>query len=441
MAQPHSEFSEDEQLDTWRGLAMVCLALGDSRQSSRLCQAVAAKRQQDLHVRLLLFDLAFKDKRDEEMQRILNEVGVITGKGALWRYGEAARLTILAQAGKPELFERALEQLREARLARSSWSRLPLLAAQINELVGDEESAIENYLAAVDLGERRSNLISHVVQLLYKHQRFTQADQVIRRLQAQQQEPFSSDLVRLAANVSMRLEDYGRAIDLARQAAGKSQNYQDHIWHGQVLAMAGQRKEAEASFRRAVELKPDAVDPRISLIRFLAETRQSEKAKAALVDAQQSFTGDDAQLNIAECYEAGGNLAFAQRQYETASRQRPAAVNVARQVAEFYLKHGKAKLAEAELRKLIAIKDTSQQALVRWGRRNLALALAAQKIARTHQRIACTGRFEPEGGQSVAARPACQGRRFVDRRNCRIAQCRHCVARAACRQNRFSSAA
>ncbi len=379
LAQPGGEFSEDEQLDTWRGLAMVCLALGDTGEAIRLCEAVAAKRPQDLHVRLLLFDLAFRDRRDDDMQRILSEVESITGKGALWRYGEAARLSILAQAGQPELYDRALEQLREARLARSSWYRLPLLAAQINELQRDEDSAIENYLAAVDLGERNANLISRVVRLLYKHQRFAQADQVIRRLQAQQQEPFTSDLVRLAANVSMRLEDYGRAIDLARQAAGSSQNYEDHVWYAQVLAVAGQHKEAEASFRRAVALKPEAVEPHIGLIRFLSQSRQAEEAEAALDDAQKNFTGDDALIKTAQCFEAAGRIAEAQKQYAAASQQRPKDLNVARQAAEFFLQHGKTRQAENELRKLVAIDDPAEQTLVRWGRRNLALALASQK--------------------------------------------------------------
>src|SRR5262249_40024259 len=159
---------------------------------------------------------------------------------------------------------------------------------------------------------------------------------------------------RLAAEVSLRNQDYGRAADLASQAvSGDSKNYGDLIWLGQVLWASGQTAKGEQALRQAVERFGQASETWVALVQFLARTNQKDKAEAEIDKAVKQYAGAKAPLALAQCYEVVGRLDQAEKQFELALAAQPNGVGVVHQVADFYLRNGKRQQAEPHLRHLL----------------------------------------------------------------------------------------
>lgn len=393
LLEPAGKFAPPEQAQLERGIAAAFLRIGDFAEARRLCQSLARREPNNLQVRLLLFDLALRAQDDTGLGELLAEIKQIEGEGAFWHYGSALHLALLAQKrGKPALAE-AQKHLVEAGNLRPAWSRVALLAAHLCEQEGDEELAIEQYLRAVNLGERNPQAIRRLVQLLAERQRYAEADRVLRTIE-EHSLPLSPELNRLASDISLRLDDFDRALELARQAARVSNQYQDHVWLGQVLGILGQRAkaekrqaeaeklwaEAQREFRQAIQMSNQATAAWVALVQFLGRTGQKEEAQKALAEAQQKIPPPQAPLALAMCYEAIQEFDQAEKKYQEALAAAPGDATPVRQIAEFYLRRGKAAQAEPQLRRLAAsevkAKDETRAREDRiWSRRALALLL------------------------------------------------------------------
>src|SRR5207302_11396479 len=105
--------------------------------------------------------------------------------GALWRYAAAVRLTVCGN--EPGALAEARQRLTEAAQRRPDWSRLILLEAEIDQRAGDPEKALAHYLQAIEQGERQPSVIERTARILYQQDRYAQADEVVRKLEAQGQ--------------------------------------------------------------------------------------------------------------------------------------------------------------------------------------------------------------------------------------------------------------
>src|SRR5439155_13500393 len=176
-------YAGEDQTLLLRAVADAYAAAGDAVGAGRLWRRWAGQQPDLLHVRLLLFDLALQARDEAELRRTLGEIRTIEGDGPLWHYGEAARLILLARRGdKGNRLDEARRHLGEATALRPAWSRVPLLQAELDELDGNLERALESFQRAIELGHRQPATIGRVVQLLYERRRYAEADQVIRKL-------------------------------------------------------------------------------------------------------------------------------------------------------------------------------------------------------------------------------------------------------------------
>lgn len=406
-AKPHRFSAEDAQ-QLAIGLAVLAFQTGDPQLARDLCQQAAAKAPRNLQVRLWLFDLAVRSGDPNVIEPSLDEIRKIEGSGPLWHYGRAIYLHAqAAKTGESLLLKRASEHLAQARALRPGWSRLPLLAAEICERQQDQDGAIQNYVRAIELGERDLAAVRRVVTLLYERQQFLPADQVLRRLE-DQQTPFSADLGKIAAEISVRLDDDQRALDMAKQVAESSTKHLDHIWFGQLLVLMGQRAkdeerpekaaanfaDAEKEFRRATELGKEAPETWWNLVQFLGRMGQSEQGEAIIAEAEKNISASRVRLAVAQCYEALGRTAVAEKRgpqetpkpyLEEAEKRYLAAVSetpndpeVLRALAAFYLGSGKTTPAAKPLTELTRGQLKVAPADVLWARRNLALTLLAE---------------------------------------------------------------
>ncbi len=374
------KFSAEDQSRLLQGLAEAYYQIGLPKEALRLWGLVVEQPRQrnDLRVQFVRFDLALQADDDAVLQHALNEIHRIEGgQGTFWRYGEALRLIHSAKQGETANLDKAHALLDAVGAQRSEWPAVFTAKAQIEELKGNPEQALAHYREALNLGERNPRVVRQLVQLLHQRQRYGEADQVIRRLQ--KQAPLSADLQRLAVDLALRNHDPAAAIKMAHEVvATDSKDYRDYLWLGQVLAASGQRpEEAERNLRRAVDLGGQVPETWVALVEYLASTNQKDKAEVEVHKARARLASDQADLALAQCYEALGRTDQTLEHYRAALSAKPDDVSVLRTGASFYLRTGRLGDAEPILRKITDERIRAPQSDADWARRNLALILSA----------------------------------------------------------------
>jgi tetratricopeptide (TPR) repeat protein len=389
------KFAPEDQVRLLRGLASAYYQRGDMSQARQLWTRLAQQPacSHDLELRLVLFELALQAKDRTEMEQIQKGIRQIEGNGGPFgRLCEATRLIQLAkEPAKSEnessdatqaapinlsLLTQAQSQLELAAAKRPTWPALSLARADIEEVEGHPEKAINHYRRAVELGERNPRVLHRLVNLLLEQHRVEEADQEIRKLQ--QQGPLRDDLQRLAVAVSLQSQDSARAARLAVNAVNQgSTDYKDYLWLGQVLATAGRSADdAEKQFRRAVELAPKVPDTWLALVKYLAGAKKLGEAEKIIEQARRQLPSEGASLTMAACYEDIGRIEKAKEEYQLALKARPDDPTVLKALTSYYLRIGQTAEAEPILRQLI--KGTTSGDDANWARRQLALILAHQ---------------------------------------------------------------
>ena len=85
-------------------------------------------------------------------------VGLKGAMGRLVDFHAACHLVWQARKGNKDVLSEAQTELSNALALRPGWWCIPLLRAEIAELEGNEDLAIENYLRARELGDRTTAL-------------------------------------------------------------------------------------------------------------------------------------------------------------------------------------------------------------------------------------------------------------------------------------------
>lgn len=389
LSEPAKNFSTHEMVMLWRELAVLAFESQRYELCEALCRRVINADENNLQARLLQFDLACHGGDAQRTHRILEQIRQIDGTGAVWNYGKAAELWSVGDDRSEQDSKRALEYLAEAKNLRPGWYRAPLLAGEIQDQLGQPEAAVENYLLAIEQGARNPRAFRRAVRILYDNKRFLEADRLIRRAE-QHENLFGLGFGRLAAELSVRLADLGRALELA-QRAESSEDFEDHIWRGQLLGILAQYEAsrrnptqeqkmleaAEDAFRRAIDLQPTAPGAWVALIQFYARTEGTQKAQAAIADARARLPEDDAPLAMAQCYEAIGNLEKAEVEYQAALKRSPDEAGPIRLIAEFYLRQNQPRRARPYLERLIDLPGHEDAETAAWARRQLASTMAS----------------------------------------------------------------
>lgn len=358
-------------------LAEGYLSLGATRTVERIAKHLAQLDPKNLRIRLQLFDLALERQDFDLMEQLVRELREAEGdSGFLWKYGWAALTVTRSLHGNPDQLAQARSLINELAAARPTWSRIALLEGALEELQGNLEQAADKYLRAIELGEQRPRVVQKTVQMLFERGRYLDADRVLRNLQGENA-AISGDLQRLAAEVSLQMRDYDRALELARRPveAGSS-DYRDYLWLGQVLTVAGRRAEAEKFLRQAVTLNPLAPDAWVSLVQALATAGQKEKAVEVIRQAQSRLPEAQVPLVLAQCYELTGSLDQAEQQFLAVLKTNADDLKALRAAASFFLRIGRTEKAEALLLRMLEPRLQASDAEVAWARRGLALRLS-----------------------------------------------------------------
>lgn len=372
---PLHEDAEQQQL--WRtSLAAAYYTLGRFSDAGRLWQQAVDEEPDNIRLRVFLFDLALADGDDARMKELLAGIRRIerSEDEPLWRYGEATRLVLQARKGDRAALSQAERLLEEVRAARQTWSRIPLLQAEIEELRGRYDKVVEQCLKAIDLGERSPTIIRRVVELLHRQRRYAEADSVLRRFEATQL-PITGELGRLAADISFRVQDFSRALEISIQVVGDSAKYEDLVWMAQLHSVMGQTDLAEEKFRSAIKKQPKSPEAWIALVQHFARNGNPAKARLAIVALTKNIDKDSVVYVEAICLNALGDDAGAFSKFAEASQPSEADAAVLRAAAEFYLSHGLPARGEPLLSRVLTHTNGSESDIT-WARRNLAVIWA-----------------------------------------------------------------
>jgi cellulose synthase operon protein C len=393
--QPSPAFDQEQTTQLYSGLAGLSLLLEDYDETARLCKAVAKARSSDMQVRLLLFDTAIRatewpiQERLSVMSDVLSEMQKIGGNSPQWHYGMAVELRIRADEAKSKgddalrrkCFKDARQHLREAAAVRATWARIPLLLANIDLEEKDESAALENYLAAIQLGEEEPAIVTRALRLLNQRREFQKADDLVRRLGLDKKAtgPFSNEMIQMAAEASLQLSDQrNRAIDLVTNQF-KARNAAEYMWVAEKLRVLGEELKAEDNFLKAIEFDETAPDPWVALIFFYGRTNQPAKAFAAFEQAEKKIARDQVSAALARCIEFTGK-SFEEMEARNLAdlKASPGDVAVIRRTVEFYLRQKKPLKAEKLLEQIIKGESSATDNDRAWARRNLALALLSR---------------------------------------------------------------
>jgi tetratricopeptide (TPR) repeat protein len=347
-------------------LASVYLARGKLSEAVRLWTALAARQPSNLSVRLVLFDSAVASDQ-KAAARWLAEIKRIEGdEGTWWRCSEASLELARARQGDKSGLDRAIERLEEVARRRPGWLRLLVLEAQIQDLRGRHDEALEKYARAVKEGERQPAVVARLAVLLAERGRFSEVDQLLQQTQATQG---TDAFLGVAAQAALSIGDSQRALELAeRGAESRPDDPNSHVWLGLTLWAAGQPRDAEAELRQAARQGPDNPETWVALVSFLAGAGQSTQAESILEEAQGKLPTHLVAATAGRCWEVLGRADRAEQAYQK-SAGLPGGT---RRLAAFYLRRGEGAKAAPHLERLIGSRSEDAP----WARRNLATLLA-----------------------------------------------------------------
>jgi tetratricopeptide (TPR) repeat protein len=397
------QYPSADQAQIWSDLADAHYRLGNVAEAEALWNRLLRlpENQNNLRLRLLLAEAALQTGKEAVLRQLVEELQRIEGQsGVYWRYCQAVQLIGKARQAQNKVGLQEAQVLLEGVIRqRSAWAPAWIARADLDDLLGNSDQAIDNCRKAIELGERDPRLVRRIVDQLYKRQRFDEAEQEIRRLQKQAP---SADLTRMMVDLVLRRQDYAGAASQAIDAVPPdSSDYRDHLWLGQVLAAGGQKPEqAEKHLRRAVELGGDKPEAWLVLVHFLVQSKKKQEAEAAIAPLERLKPNENIFLALSLCYEALGQPDKAQQTYENGLQAYSDSPLMVRNAAGLFLRRGNVAQAEPLLRKMAEGKIQVTPGEQGWARRSLALALAAQGDRRFSDALALVG-LKVEAGKVV----------------------------------------
>jgi tetratricopeptide (TPR) repeat protein len=386
LAQGLDRYSAAEQARLLKVLADGFSRHGD-RRAAELWLQLLKLQPEDLRHRLFVYELAWQAGNEEKTREILGDIPRVEGPaGAIWRYRDASeRLLQVRKLGnrtgeaearqRKELLAEARKLLAQVHQIRSDWPAAWIREAQVAELEGNAEKALECYREAIRHGDRQPQVIARTVQLLHQAKNFAEANRVMEQLR--EKHPASIDLTRMDAMQSLLAQDFQRALELARKAVETQPTYQNYIWLGKVNWAANKQDEAERAVRKALEIAPDRPEGWVVLVECLQRMNRLDDAKKVLAEeAPSKLPSTVAFLVLGHCYEMLGMPVEAEQSYLRSANANFTDLNHVRQVISFYLRRNQVLKAEPHLRRLMDPKEGASEEVVRSARRTLAFHLA-----------------------------------------------------------------
>ncbi len=363
----------DEQRPLRLAMAGLDLRAGRAEEAWQALEKLHGESPDDRGLLQEILEVALELGKLREMEPFEGKLQALAGvEAADWQFYRARRLLLQAEGPQdPRLTE--VERLQsEIHKQRPTWSGGPLLRGLLAQRRGNPEQAAQAYEESIRLGERRLAAFQRLVLLLYRLQRFRDADRYL-GLFRDRWAAISSELSATELSLTGRAGEMDRALDSARRAAeGHPKDSMAQVWLGELLLLNSKPNEAETAFRRAAESKP--ADPRAigALVSFYVRSRKPEQARETLERlAKESDLGAvDKAILLAQGYDLLGDQEKSVANYREAARLGPKNPRIPERLALALLRSDPVE-AEKTLRQALKLDPNSPTA-----RRSLAALLA-----------------------------------------------------------------
>jgi len=306
-------------------LVQVSLEEGQAERAFDELQKLVAESPKDSALLRQCIELALDIGKLKEAEGLEERLKAVEGQeGRFWRYFRARRLVDqAAKSDDPRLTEAESLQADLARL-EPAWPSTHFLNGLILERRGKNAQATDAYEEAIRRGDRRLAVYERVIPLLAQLGKSQQAERYLARLQ--DRASASARLSSLEISSAVQVGQLDRALELARQGAQrrpKDPNAQ--VWLGLVLVASGQAEQAEAAFRRAVELAPGDLRANAVLVDLYTRGKKLDQARQALEQLAKNVKLPDWEraLLLAQGYAGIGDRDKAEAQYREAQRLAP----------------------------------------------------------------------------------------------------------------------
>ena len=357
-------------------LAMAQMSLGEGKLDQARQELLKAQELDPGNPNIIrrLADLAIDGKDFPAAERWEAKLKEMEGDdGTCWRYSRARRLAQQAKDEKDPLLSEAADLQAAVQQRRAAWPPAHLLRAEIAWGQRNLQGAADAYQEALRLGEQRVTVVERLGYLLTQLGRPADVERYLAPLQ--DQVPGSSRLSSLEVYSELQLGQLDRALETARLGAQSRPNDPvAQIMLGQMLLANRKQPEAEAAFRKAVELAPEEGRGYKALFGFYLQTRQPEKARQTLQElaGRAKLADADRALLLAEAYEALNDRKAAEAKFREAERLAPKSAAVQERLAGF-LSGTDPDAAEKALRRAVELEPQSPRL-----RQKLAAHLAAR---------------------------------------------------------------
>jgi tetratricopeptide (TPR) repeat protein len=403
-------------------IAPIRLAAGDREAAARLWQQAAEKVPEDLAIREAMLETALVMQDLPQARATTEAIAGIAGKSsARSLVAEASvallqarlRLAEIEAQEKPEekpqegelatdvqaLLDQARNLLIEAEAERPGWGQVQSLFADAEGLRGNRPGAIDRLRRALAAGPANPVVVRRLVALLYQENRLEEAQQAMAMLG----DDGVQGLERISAEVELRAGKFDEAVAFAEQSvAGDTQNHEDLLWLGQLLARSGKVERAGEVLERATTVAADEPETWLALFNFRVASGAAAIAQGPLEKAAALLPEPRRQLVLVQGYQMLGRGEEAGKLLEETAGRWPDDLDVTRALAVYQIGKGRRQEARQLLEQILVAGDDKTAAAVKpWARRAMAELEAAQGSYRDVQRAIELLQANRQAGDSV----------------------------------------
>ena len=382
-------------------LAPIRLAAGDREAAQRLWEKAAAAAPEDLAIREGMLEAALVSGDLDAARAGVAKISEIAGaSSARSRVAEASVALLEARQqlataepresatsrdlpeGVAKLLDQARNLLVEAENDRPGWSQIQVLYADVEGLRGNRSAAIDRLRRAITVGPANPAIVRRLVALLYAENRLEEAQEAMASLGVEG----TQGLERISAEVELRAGKFDDAVALAEQSvAGDTQNHEDLLWLGQLLARSGKMERAGEILERATVLAPEQPETWFALFSHRLAAGAPAQAVTALERAASLMPEPRRQLALAQGYQMLGRGDEAGELLEETAGRWPDNLEALRGLAAFQIGKGQRDAARRVLEQILAASGDDAAAAKPWARRALAEVQASQGTYRDMQ--------------------------------------------------------
>jgi tetratricopeptide (TPR) repeat protein len=366
-------FNANDRYRIWYALGETFVSLSRPAEAETFFRKAADLAATDLPSRIALFDLACAKPDFAKANAVAEEFRSIEGaNGPTYVVCKTiAELPSLdrKKPGRAVELRRAVEAVKPR---KEGWGRLYAVLGDLNEILGNADGTVENYVKAIERGDRSKALLAKTHQLLTQRRQYEQANAILARA-GRLAGP--TDVVKWGSAWGLATADPKAALDTLDPNSRKPG---EQVLRAQLFVLIGKPQEAEAAFREALDItRGEAADIWVSFVRFLVSAGRPDDARKAYNEAKTKVkpvegTPSVVPFALGLCLEAMGDYKGAEEKYRAALAAGGESHLPLAQLANLYQRLGRR--ADAESLLTTALRTESAAPNRRQFRRQLAVS-------------------------------------------------------------------